>query len=265
MSKVTAIVNQKGGVGKTTTALNLGYALSEKNKKILLIDFDPQSSLTSALGYNAENKDNIETLMTLAIEEDEIIGKESYILNIKENLDLIPCSLELSGIEMGLVNVMSRELILKSIIEEIENDYDYILIDCSPSLGMLTINALASCNSVIVPVTPEYLSAKGLGLLVNNINRIKKRINPQIEIDGILITMLNERLNLSKEMVNALNESVKFIKNKYNLDIKVFKSKIPISVKTGEAILNKKSVLEYAPNNKVAKAYVEFSKEWSNW
>ena len=265
MSKVTAIVNQKGGVGKTTTALNLGYALSEKNKKILLIDFDPQSSLTSALGYNAENKDNIETLMTLAIEEDEIIGKESYILNIKENLDLIPCSLELSGIEMGLVNVMSRELILKSIIEEIENDYDYILIDCSPSLGMLTINALASCNSVIVPVTPEYLSAKGLGLLVSNINRIKKRINPQIEIDGILITMLNERLNLSKEMVNALNESVKFIKNKYNLDIKVFKSKIPISVKTGEAILNKKSVLEYAPNNKVAKAYVEFSKEWSNW
>ncbi len=130
---------------------------------------------------------------------------------------------------------------------------------------MLTINALAACNSVIIPVTPEYLSAKGLGLLVNNINRIKKRINPGIEIDGILITMLNQRTNLSKEMVKALNESVEFIKDKYNLDIKVFKSKIPISVRTGEAILNKKSIIEYAPKNKVAKAYEDFAKEWSNW
>ncbi len=136
-------------------------------------------------------------------------------------------------------------------MENIKKDYDYILIDCSPpSLGMLTINALAACNSVIIPVTPEYLSAKGLGLLVNNINRIKKRINPGIEIDGILITMLNQRTNLSKEMVKALNESVEFIKDKYNLDIKVFKSKIPISVRTGEAILNKKSIIEYAPKTK---------------
>lgn len=264
MSKITAIINQKGGTGKTTTALNLGYALSENGKEVLLIDFDPQASLTAALGCNVDSRANIQTLMALAIEEREMI-EEGYIHNIKENLDIIPCTLDLAGIEMSLVNVMSRELVLKSVLENIEKDYDYILIDCSPSLGMLTINALASCNSVIVPVTPEYLSAKGLGLLVSNINRIKKRINSQIEIDGILITMLNERLNLSKEIVKALNESVKFIKNKYNLDIKVFKSKIPISVKTGEAILNKKSILEYAPNNKVAKAYVEFSKEWSNW
>lgn len=264
MSKITAIINQKGGTGKTTTALNLGYALSENGKEVLLIDFDPQASLTAALGCNVGNKSNIQTLMALAIEEKEMI-EEGYIYNIKENLDIIPCTLDLAGIEMSLVNVMSRELVLKSVLEDMEKDYDYILIDCSPSLGMLTINALASCNSVIVPVTPEYLSAKGLGLLVSNISRIKKRINSQIEIDGILITMLNERLNLSKEMVNALNESVKFIKNKYNLDIKVFKSKIPISVKTGEAILNKKSILEYAPKNKVAKAYVEFSKEWSSW
>lgn len=238
MSKVTAIVNQKGGVGKTTTAINLGYALSEKGRKILLIDFDPQSSLTSALGYNAENQENIQTLMTLAIEEEEIIGKESYILNIKENLDLIPCSLELSGIEMGLVNVMSRELILKSIIEEIEKDYDYILIDCSPSLGMLTINALAACNTVLIPVTPEYLSAKGLALLINNIKRIKKRLNPSIEIDGILITMIDERTNLSKNMLKALNQSVELIKNKFSLEIKIFDNRIPRSVKTGEAILN---------------------------
>lgn len=146
-----------------------------------------------------------------------MIEREKYILNIKENLDLIPCSLELSGIEMGLVNVISRELILKSIIEEIEKDHDYVIIDCSPSLGMLTINDLAACNSIIIPVTPEYLSAKGLALLVHNINRIKKRLNPSIEIDRILITMLNERTNLSKNMLTVLNHSIEFIKDKFNL------------------------------------------------
>lgn len=265
MSKITAIVNQKGGVGKTTTALNLSYALSEEGKKVLLIDFDPQASLTSALGYNAENRANIQTLMVLAIEEKKMLDKKEYLINIKDNLDLIPCSLELSGIEMSLVNVMSRELILKSIIEELEGDYDYIIIDCSPSLGMLTINALAACNSVIIPVTPEYLSAKGLGLLVNNINKIKKRINPNIEIDGVLITMLNQRTNLSKEMLKTLNESVEFVKNKYYLNMKVFESKIPISVKTGEAIFNKKSIIEYDPKNKVSEAYQDFANEWGSY
>ena len=264
MSKVTAIVNQKGGVGKTTTALNLGYALSENGKGVLLIDFDPQSSLTSALGYNAENKENIQTLMNLAIEEKELIGKENYLLNIKENLDLIPCSLELSGIEMGLVNVMSRELILKSIVEEVEKDYDYVLIDCSPSLGMLTINALAACNTVIIPVTPEYLSAKGLALLINNIKRIKKRLNPNIEIDGILITIIDERTNLSKNMLKALNQSIELIRDNFSLNIKIFESRIPRSVKTGEAILNKKSIIEYDPKNKVSEAYKEFAREWTD-
>jgi chromosome partitioning protein len=179
MSKVTAIVNQKGGVGKTTTALNLSYALSKQGKKVLLIDFDPQSSLTSALGINADNKPNIYTLMANTIEEKET--GENHIIKIKNNLDVIPSSLDLAGIEMTLVNVMSRETILKSIIDEIKEDYDYVLIDCSPSLGTLTINALAACDSVIIPVTPEYLSAKGLGLLVKNINLIKRRINPNIE------------------------------------------------------------------------------------
>lgn len=165
---------------------------------------------------------------------------------------------------MGLVNVMSRELILKSIIEEIEKDYDYVLIDCSPSLGMLTINALAACNSIIIPVTPEYLSAKGLALLVNNINRIKKRLNPSIKIDGILITMLNERTNLSKNMLIVLNQSIEFIKDKFNLQIKIFESKIPISVRTGEVILYKKSIIEYDPKNKVSEAYKDFAREWDN-
>lgn len=260
MSKITAIVNQKGGVGKTTTALNLSYALSEEGKRVLLIDFDPQASLTVALGHNGDEKINIQTLMAAEIEENEIKG--DYIINIKDNLDLIPGTLELAGIEVSLVNVMSREMILKQVIEKIEVNYDYIIIDCSPSLGMLTINALTACNSVIIPVTPEYLSAKGLGLLVNNINRIKKRINPNLEIDGVLITMLNQRTNLSKEMLKALSESVEFVKDKFNLDMKIFESKIPISVKTGEAILHRKSIIEYDPKNKVSEAYQYLAWEW---
>lgn len=260
MSKITAIVNQKGGVGKTTTALNLSYALSEEGKKVLLIDFDPQASLTVALGHNGDDKINIQTLMAAEIEENEVEG--DYIINIKDNLDLIPGTLELAGIEVSLVNVMSREMILKQVIEKIEANYDYIIIDCSPSLGMLTINVLTACNSVIIPVTPEYLSAKGLGLLVNNINRIKKRINPGLEIDGVLITMLNQRTNLSREMLKALSESVEFVKDKFNLDMEIFESKIPISVKTGEAILNRKSIIEYDPKNKVSEAYQYFAWEW---
>lgn len=260
MCKVTAIVNQKGGVGKTTTALNLGYALSEKGKKTLLVDFDPQENLTVALNQNGNDKTNIQTLMADAIEE-KVINKDC-ILSIKENLDLIPSSLELAGIEMTLVNVMSRETILKSIIEEIKHEYDYILIDCSPSLGTLVINALTACDSVIIPVTPEFLSARGLGLLIKNISKIKKRINPSIEVDGILITRVDSRTNLSKEMVLSINESVNFIEEKFNIKTKAFKSIIPASVKAGESIKNRKSVIEYSPNNKVSLAYQEFTNEF---
>ncbi len=263
MSKITAIVNQKGGVGKTTTALNLGYALSELGKEVLLIDFDPQASLTVALGYNGDDKINIQTLMATAIEENEMIEKDKYILKVKDNLDLIPGTLDLAGIEVSLVNVMSREMILKQVIEAVKKNYDYIIIDCSPSLGMLTINALAACNSVIIPVTPEYLSAKGLALLINNINKIKKRINPSINIDGVLVTMLNQRTNLSKQMLITLNQSVEFVESKYQLDMRIFETMIPTSVKTGEAILNMKSVIEYEPKNKVSEAYQDFAEEWS--
>lgn len=258
-NKVTAIVNQKGGVGKTTTALNLGYALSESGEKVLLIDFDPQASLTVALGIKADNKPGIQTLMAAAIEEKEI---ENNIIVIKENLNLIPANLQLAGIEMTLVSVMCKEQILKSVIENIKEPYDHIIIDCSPSLGTLTINALAACNSLIIPVTPEYLSAKGLGLLTDVIRKTKRRINPNLKIDGVLMTMLNERTNLSKEMVRAINESTGYIKENYDLDIKVFQTKIPTSVKAGEAILNRKSIIEYQPKNKVSEAYLKFADEW---
>jgi len=262
MPKITAIVNQKGGVGKTTTALNLSYALSQEGKKVLLIDFDPQASLSVALGVNGDNIPNIHTLMVTEIEEKKV--PENYIVNINKNLDLVAGTLELSAIEISLVNIMSREFILKDVIEKIKSkyDYDYIIIDCSPSLGMLTINALTACDSVLIPVSPEYLSAKGLALLINSINNIKKRINPDIKIDGVLITMINQRTNLSKEILRVLNDSVEFVKGKYKLDMKIFNSMIPLSVKTGEAILNRKSVIEYDPKNKVSEAYKYFAREW---
>lgn len=254
-SKVIAIVNQKGGIGKTTTALNLGYALSEMGKKVLLIDFDPQSSLTVCFGY--DNTDNIQTtiynLMALSIEEKSLLKMEDYIINI-DKLDLIPCNLELSAIEVALVNAMSRELVLKAIVDEIKAAYDYVIIDCSPSLGMLTINALAACDSVLIPVTPQYLSAKGLELLLRNIVRVKKRINPKIEVDGILLTMYTERIKLSKEVLAIIQEA-------YGEHIHIFKSRIPVSVKVGEANMKSKSTIEYDPKNKVSNAYVEFTKE----
>lgn len=254
-NKVIAIVNQKGGVAKTVTALNLGYALSEMGKKVLLIDFDPQSSLTVCFGY--DNTDNINTtiynLMALAIEERNLPEKDEYILK-SGNIDIIPCNLELSAIEIALVNVMSRELVLKCIVNEIKSDYDYVIIDCSPSLGMLTINALAACDSVIIPVTPQYLSAKGLELLLRNIIRVKKRINPKIEVDGILLTMYAERMKLSKEVLSIIKEA-------YGSQIHIFKSMIPTSVKVGEANIKGKSTIEYDPKNKVSIAYRDFSKE----
>ena len=194
--KVVSISNQKGGVGKTTTALNLTYALTENGKKVLLIVFDPQSNLTMCFGIDRpdELKTTIYDLMMCVIDEKELPDKSEYILSFN-NLDLIPCSIELSAVEMSLVNVMSREIILKMLLENFKADYDYIIVDCMPALGMLTVNALAACDSVLIPATAQYLSAKGLELLLQTIMRVKKRINPQIKIDGILVTRMNQKMN----------------------------------------------------------------------
>lgn len=260
MSKITAIVNQKGGVGKTTTALNLSYALSEEGKKVLLIDFDPQASLTTALNVDSNKKPNIHTLITQIINEEDL--DKNSIINIKENLDLIPSTLDLAAIEMHLVNVISAEFLLKLIIDEIKDKYDNIIIDCSPSLGKLTVNALAASNSVLIPVTPEYLSAKGLEMLADSIRKTKRMLNPQLTIDGILITMVNERTNLAKQMIEVIDSSKDFIKSITGEEAKLFNTIIPISVKTGEAIANKKSIIEYDPKNKVSEAYQYFAWEW---
>ena len=256
--RVISVVNQKGGVGKTTTTLNLGYALSNQGKKVLLIDLDPQSSLSIAMGL--EDTDNLEytiaSIMGLEIEDKTLPDKEKYINHI-EKLDLIACSIELSAIEVSLVNAMSREMILKHIIQELKDDYDYIIIDCSPSLGMLTINALAACESVIIPVTPEYLSAKGLELLMMNIKRTKRKINPRIKIDGILFTMYVERMNLPKQVKEIIQEA-------YGSQVNIYKNVIPKSVKVGESIWESKSVIEYDEKNKVSIAYQNFALEVLN-
>jgi len=255
MNKVIAVVNQKGGVGKTTTTLNLGYALANQNKRVMLIDLDPQGSLTISLGMdnNDELKNTIANLMALAIEDKQLPEKENYIIQTGK-LDLIPCNIELSAIEFSLVNAMSREMILKYIIEEFKSEYDYIIIDCSPSLGMLTVNALAACDSVIIPVTLEYLSAKGLELLLMTIMRTQKRINPDIKIDGILITMYTKRMNLSKVVKQMIEET-------YGETIHIYESCIPKSIKVGESTLQSQPILEYAKKNKVSLAYKEFAQE----
>jgi len=256
-SKVIAIVNQKGGVGKTTTALNLGYALANQGKRVLLIDLDPQGSLTVSLGldHNDDLQHTIASLMGMAIEDKQLPEEEKYIMHIGK-LDLIPCNIELSAIEVSLVNAMSREMILKYIIQELRAKYEYIIIDCSPSLGMLTINALAACNSVIIPVTPEYLSAKGLELLLMTILRTRKKINPEIQIDGILLTMYVERTHLSKTVKQMIEEA-------YGEQIHIYKNCIPKSVRVGESSLKNVSILEYDKHNKVSVAYQEFAQEVS--
>lgn len=257
--KVISISNQKGGVGKTTTALNLAYALSEKGNKVLLIDLDPQGNLTMCFGIDRpdELKTTIYDLMMCVIDEKELPQKSEYILSFN-NLDIIPCSIELSAVEMSLVNVMSREIILKMLLENFKDEYDFIIIDCMPALGMLTVNALAACDSVLIPATAQYLSAKGLELLLQTISRVKKRINPDIKIDGILVTMFSDRTKLSREILSLMNDA-------YSEHIRIFESKIPVSIKVGEANYRYKSVIEYEPKSKVSLAYQDFGKEYLSY
>lgn len=253
--KVIAITNQKGGVGKTTTTFNLGVGLQNQENKVLLIDADPQSSLTVALGWKTPDSLDV-TLASemLAVIDDRPIDGEAAILHHKEGVDIVPSNIELSGMENALFNVMSREYVLKNYIEELRKDYDYILIDCMPSLGMMTVNALAAADSVIIPSQPSFLSAKGLDLLLRSISKVKRSINPNLNIDGILLTMVDNRTNNARDIIESLRGTV-------GQNILVFDTEIPHSVRAAECSVTGESIFSHDKNGKVATAYENFTKE----
>ena len=253
--RVIAITNQKGGVGKTTTTVNLGVGLAKQGKRVLLIDTDPQGSLTISLGER--NPDQLSETLSDVMEciiNDKSLPENFGLLRSSEGVDLMPADIQLSGMEVSLVNAMSRETILRQYLDTLKGQYSHILIDCQPSLGMLTVNALAAANRVIIPVQAEYLPAKGLEQLLQTVNKVKRQINPKLQIDGILLTMVDNRTNFAKEIAALLRET-------YGSKIKVFGTEIPHSVRAKEISAEGKSIFAHDPNGKVAEGYKNLTKE----
>lgn len=255
MCRVIAIANQKGGVGKTTTTSNLGIGLARQGKKVLLIDADAQGSLTASLGIREPDRLEI-TLATIMgnIINDEEIRSDCGILSHDEGVDFIPGNIELSGLETSLIYVMSRETVLRTYIELQRDNYDYILIDCMPSLGMITINVFTCADSVLIPVQAAYLPIKGLEQLIKTIGKVKRQINQKLEIEGILLTMVDNRTNYAKDISNLLIEN-------YGSKVHIFENSIPMSVRAAEISAEGVSIYKHDPNGKVASAYQSLTKE----
>ena len=252
---IMAITNQKGGTGKTTTCENLGAGLAKAGKRVLLVDTDPQASLTVALGHPRPDDlpVTLTDLMTKII-QDQSIDQGEGILHHSEGMDLVPANIALAGTEVLLVNAMSRETVLKQYLDTVKQGYDFILLDCMPSLGMLTVNALAAADQVLIPVQANYLSAKGLEQLLNTISRVKRQINPKLRIEGILLTMVDARTNDAKEISQLIRDT-------YGGKIKVFDADIPRSVRAAEISAGGKSIFIHDPKGKVAEAYEALTKE----
>ena len=252
---VIVVTNQKGGVGKSTTCENLGIGLAMEGKKVLLVDTDPQGSLTISMGWQQPDElpTTLSTLMQKAMNDQPIQPGEG-ILHHAEGVDLIPANIELAGLEVALVNSMNREKMLKQVLESAKREYDYILLDCMPSLGMLTINALAAADTTLIPVQAQYLSAKGREQLLQTVGKVRRQINPKLKIEGILLTMTDSRTNYGKQIDTLIRQA-------YGSKIKVFDQTIPRSVRAAETSAAGKSIFQHDPKGKVAEAYQSLARE----
>jgi len=254
-SVIYAIANQKGGTGKTTTACNLGNALADMGEKVLLVDFDPQSNLSMSFGIERPDElaISMHNILPFIMDNKVLPEKNEYIIH-GDKLDIIPCNINLAVTEINLRDEMGGEHTLKELLDPLRQDYNYIIIDTNPYLGLLTINALAACDEVIIPLSPQLWSATGLADLLETIFKVKRKINPQINIAGILLTISDERTRLFRDVKNLLEEH-------YGDKIKIFNTHIPNTVKVGEANFASRSIIDYDVNSKAAAAYIAFAKE----
>lgn len=251
MGRIIAVANQKGGVGKTKTAINLSSCLAEKGKKVLAVDMDPQGNMTSGLGVDKNSVEN--TIYDLIIGEssiDEVLRKD-----IMKNLDIIPANIDLSAAEIELIDVEDKEYIVRNVIKDIKDNYDYIIIDCPPSLSMLTINAMTTATSVLVPIQCEYYALEGLSQLIHTVDLVRDRLNPELEIEGVVFTMYDARTNLSLQVVENVKD---------NLHQNIYKTIIPRNIRLAEAPSYGVPINEYDPKSAGSESYMRLAEEVIN-